>query len=458
MTKKYRRYEPNQTYLIAPDIRDWLPKGHLAFFLNDTVKTLDLSDIYMYYERSDRGQPPYDPAMMTRVLLYAYCIGRSSSRKIARAMYDDVAFRFLGAGNFPDFRTVSEFRRIHLKQLSKLFIQVLRLCVEADLVSNKVAAIDGLKIKANASLDSNMDYKTLCKEEKRLRKQIEEDLKRAIEIDEEEDRKFGKDKQGDELPPWTKDPEERMRRIRKAKEDLERKQKEIREKYDTRVEERAKEEAETGKKVRGRKLKVVPKEPENDTKRNTTDPDSRIMKARQGFVQGFNAQLAVDSKNQIIIAYDVVQDENDQHQLISIYEKIKENLGRLPDALTLDAGYWCEEEIRKILELIDLYIATSKDWKQRKALREKPPPRGRIPKDMSLRDRMERKLLTKRGRRTYKMRGKTVEPVNGQIKDARGFRQFLLRGIEKVKGEFALIVTTGNILKLWRYGNKVVSG
>jgi len=458
MTKKYRRYEPNQTYLIPPDIRDWLPKQHLAYFINDSVDGMDLSDIYKYYERSERGQPPYDPTLMTKILFYAYCIGKPASRKIDDAMHEDVAFRYLGAGNFPDFRTINEFRRIHLNALSKLFVQVLRMCKNAGMIGFEVAALDGMKIKANASLDQNRDYRSLCEEDEKLRKKIEEDLKKAIELDDEEDRKYGKDKKGNEPAPWVKDPVERRKRIRKMIEELKKKQEEERAKYDARVEERSKEEAETGKKVRGRKLKVVPKEPENDLKRNLTDPDSRIMKARQGFVQGYNAQIAVDAKNQIIIAHDVTQDENDQHQLEILAKLIKENLDRLPDAMALDAGYWCEEEIRKVLDLIDLYIATNKDWKQRKALREKPTPRGRMPKNISLRDRMERKLLTRHGRRIYKMRGKTVEPVNGQIKEARGFRQFLLRGIDKVKGEFALIATTSNILKLWRYRNKVASG
>ena len=457
MTKKFRRYDQNQTLLLPPDIRDWIPEGHLALFVSDTVDELDLSEIYDYYDE-DRGNPPYDPLMMTKVLTYAYCIGKASSRKIEKSIVDDVPFRYLAAGNFPDFRTISDFRKRHLTRLARLFVQVLRMCQEVGLVKLGKVSLDGMKMGANASLDNNRDYESLCKEEKELERLIEEALKKAIEIDEAEDNIYGKDKRGDELPDGLRNRKERKERLRKAREDLERRQKELHDKYETHMKERAKTEAETGKKIRGRKPNEVPKEPDNDTKRNTTDPESRIMKARQGILQGYNAQIAVDAESQVIVAHDVVQDENDFHQLPAMLKKIKENLGRLPDMLMADAGYWCEEEIRKFIDDVDLYIATLKDWKQRKALRDGPPPVGRIPKNLSLRDRMERKLLTKQGRRIYKMRGKTVEPVNGQIKDARGFRRFLLRGLEKVKGEFALIAATSNILKLWRHANKAASG
>lgn len=457
MTKKFRPYDQKQSLIIPPDLRDWLPDDHLAIFVSDTVDELDLAEIYDYYDEA-RGAPPYAPEMLVKVILYAYCIGRASSRKIGNALVDDIAFRYLGAGNFPDFRTISDFRRRHLKALSKLFVQVLKMCREVGLVKLGAVSLDGMKVKANASLDNNRDYEALCKEEDELEKLIEKALKKAIEIDDEEDKKYGKDKRGDELPEGLRNRKERKKRIRKAREELERRQKELRDKYEDRMEERARTEEKTGKGIRGRKPKEVPKKPDNDKKRNTTDPESRIMKGRHGYVQGYNAQIVVDVESQVIVAHDVVQDENDYHQLVSMLKLIEENLGRLPDALMADAGYWCEDEIRKVLDLLDLYIATTKDWKQRKALREKPPPRGRIPKDMSLRDRMERKLLTRHGRQMYKKRGKTVEPVNGQIKEGRGFRRFLLRGVEKVKGEFALITTTGNILKLWRHANKAANG
>lgn len=458
MTKKYRTYAPNQSFILPPDIRDWLPENHLSFFINDTVDTLDLSEIYDYYERSERGQPPYNPSMMVKVLLYAYCVGKPGSRRIEKALVEEVAFRILGAGNYPDFRTISDFRKIHITALSRLFIQILKLCRKAGLVDLSVVSLDGTKVQANASLDNNRDYETLCENEEELRKLIEKGLRKAIEIDDKEDELYGKDKRGDEKPEWMSNKKERLARIRKALEEIEREQREKHEGYEEKIDKRAQKEKKSGSKLRGRKPKEVPLIPDDEKKANTTDPESRMMKSSKGFVQGYNVQAAVDTKYQIIVAHDVVQDRNDYHQLVPMAKRIKENLGRIPDKLTADAGYWYEREIRKIMDAIDLFIATTKDWKERKALRELPTPRGRIPKNISLKDRMERKLRTLAGRAVYKLRGKTIEPPFGQVKEARGFRRFLLRGLEKVRGEFGLIATTGNILKLWRYGGKPAIG
>jgi transposase len=457
MTRKYRRYDPNQSFLLAPDIREWLPKEHLAFFINDTVDTLDLTEIYDYYEGSGRGAPPYEPSMLVKAITYGYCTGRPSSRKIEKGLVEDVGFRIIGAGNYPDFRTISDFRKIHLNSLSCLFAQVLKLCDEAGLVDLDVVAQDGSKFKANASLDQNRDYKTLCEEDERLIKKIKEDLRKAIELDELEDKKYGRDKRGDEPPEWMKDPKKRREWIRKAIGELDKEQRARREEYEEKLAERKAKEERSGTTLRGRKPKVVPAKPEDDVKANLTDPESRIMKTRSGYIQGYNAQAAVDSKHQIIVGTDVVQNRNDYHQLASMTGRIKKNMGRFPRAMVLDAGFSCEEEIRKVPAEIDLFIATNKDWKERKALREKPPPRGRIPSNMSPRDRMERKLLTKKGRKTYKIRGKTVEPIFGQIKTALGIDRFLLRGIEKAKGEWNLITMASNLLKLKRYGNKAPS-
>jgi transposase len=458
MTKKYRQYNPNQSYLLPPDIRDWLPENHLSFFINDTVDTLDLSNIYNYYESSERGQPPYNPSMMVKVILYAYCVGKPGSRRIEKALVEEVAFRILGAGNYPDFRTISDFRKIHITALSGLFIQILKLCRKAGLVDNNIVSLDGTKVQANANMDNNRDYETLSKDEEELRKRIEADLRKAIEIDEKEDALYGRDKRGDEMPDWMSSKKERLARIRKAMEEIEREQKEKHDGYEEKLDERARKEKKAGSKLRGRKPDEVPLIPDDDKKANTTDPESRIMKSSKGFVQGYNAQVAVDTKHQVVVAYDVVQDRNDSHQLVPMANKIKKNLGKAPKKMTTDAGYWNESEIRKIQDEIELFIATNKDWKERKALRELPTPKGRIPENMSLKDRMERKLRTLAGRAVYKLRGKTIEPTFGQIKEARGFRRFLLRGLRKVTGEYGLIVTTANILKLWRYGPKPATG
>ena len=454
MAKKYRRYDPNQSYLLQQDIRDWLPEGHLAFFIDSTIDNLDLSDIFDYYERSDRGYPPYHPTMMTKVLLYGYCIGLTASRRIAKAMHEDVAFRVLGAGNFPDFRTISDFRKIHLKRLGKIFVQVLELCKEADIVKLGVVAIDGTQIKANASMEKNRNYKNLCKKEKERRKElekmIEEDLKRAVELDEEEDRIYGRDKRGDEMPPGFRTRKDQLKRIKEAKERLEKKQKKKYLAYHNKRIMRAKKEWETGKKTRGWKLREVPKEPDDKMMANMTDPDSSLRKTRNGFIQGYNAQITVDAESQVIVAYDVVDDQNDLHQLVPMLKQTAKNVGKMPEATATDAGYWSPEGVGEASKLTDLYSATNKGWEERRLQMQKPPPRGRLPKNISPRDRMERKIRSKKGRVIYKMRGKSVEPAFGQIKEARGFKRFLLRGLEKVKGEWSLIALTHNILKLWR--------
>jgi len=451
MSKTYRRYDPEQEFLLPLNIRDWLPEGHLAFFVKDCVDQLDLSAIFEYYERSERGNPPYHPGMMTKALLYAYCVGMPSSRKIGKAMHEDVAFRVLGAGNFPDFRTVSEFRRIHLEALKGLFVQVLGMCKEVGLVKLGVVSLDGTKVKANASNEKNRTYAHLSKEEEQLYHAVEDLLREAQETDDEEDSIYGRDRRGDELPKELQRQKERLERIRKAKDDLERIQQEKRREYEHKRANRERLEKETGKKLRGRKLKPVNEAPDNGTKRNTTDPDSRVMKTRNGHVQGYNGQVAVDCSSQVILAADVTQECNDLHQLVPMMKQVQRNTSQLPEKGVMDAGYWCEDQIRQIHDEIDLYIATTKDWKQRKTLKEQPPPRGRIPKNITMRERMERKLRTKKGQAVYRQRGTTVEPTIGQTKEARGFTRFLLRGTRKVKGEWDLICTTHNMLKLWRH-------
>jgi len=450
MAKKYRPYQPNQEYLLPPNIHDWLPENHLAYFISETVDNLDLSEIFEYYEPSDRGNPPYHPTMMTKVIFYAYCIGTPSSRKIDKALEEDVPFRVLGAGNFPDFRTISEFRRIHLEPLSGLFVQVLELCETAGMVKLGVVAIDGTKIKANASMDKNRKHKKLTEEEERLEKIVKDMFEQAENIDKDEDRIYGPTNRGDELPKGFRTRKERLERIRKAKEDLEKAQREKQEKYEKMIDERKKKEEGTRKKLRGRKPKKIDDINEDKAVANTTDPESRIMKTRKGFIQGYNAQAGVDCESQVIVAAAVTQEQNDKHQLVPMLNLIRENTGKNPNKTIEDAGYWNHDQINNVDNDIELFIATDKDWKQREKLRMLPPPRGRIPNNLSPKDRMERKLLTKRGKAIYKMRGCTIEPAFGQIKDSRGLKKFLLRGLNKVNGEWNLMCITHNILKLWK--------
>ena len=457
MGKKYRFYDPKQTLIIPPNIDEWLSKDHLARFISDVVDEIDISPILDYYEVELKGGPPYDPRMMVKVRMYSDAIGIPSSRKIADGMYDDMGLRYMGAGNFPDFRTISDFRRIHHDNLAGLFLQVLELCKQAGLVKMGTVAIDGTKMKASASKDKNFTLETLKKKEReeleRIARKIIED---GIKVDEEEDRIFGPDNKGYGMP------EDAIERIRKAKRELEEKRRKELDDYEKNQEERRKKEEETGKKLRGRKPKH-PNQMELDyqsgkKKRptaNTTDPDSRLMKTRNGYIQGYNAQASVDADTHIILAAEITQDCNDKHQLEPMLNKTMKNTGEVPKHGTFDAGYDNEDQISKFRDIIDLYIPTHKDWKQRKAMREQPPPRGRIPNNMSNRERMERKLLTKKGKKIYKKRCCSVEAVFGNIKSAMGLDKFLLRGTEKCDSEWKMYCTAFNLLKLWRTGFKI---
>jgi len=456
MAKKYRYYDPKQTLLLPPNLDDWLPDDHLARFISDVVDGLDLSKIMKHYESNERGGPPYDPQMMTKVRMYADCVGKPSSRVIWKSMVEDIGFRFLGAGNFPDHRTISDFRKIHHKELADLFVQVLTLCELAGLVKMGTVAIDGTKVKANASIDKNYTMESLTKKEERYKEMARKIIKEGIKIDEEEDRIFGPDNTGSSMP------KDALKRIEEAKKELERLKKAELDEYKKRLKDRKEQEEKTGKKMRGRK----PKHPDEKRRRNkdgtkkapvinTTDPDSRIMKTRKGLIQGYNPQIAVDADTQIILATTLTHEQNDIRQLSPMLEETIKNTGKTPKCVTADAGYDNEDQINQFKDKIDLYIPTQKDWKQRKAMRELPPPRGRIPKHYTERQRRERKLLTKKGKKTYKKRGSSVEPVIGQIKYGRGLDRLLLRGDEKGDSEWIMYCIGHNLLKLWRKVGKI---
>ena len=430
MSKTFRPYEPDQISLMPASMRDWLPSDHLAYFISDIVDNLDLSAIMERYSGEDRGYPPYHPAMMVKVLLYAYCIGVASSRKIEKRLCEDIAFRVLAANNTPDFRTISDFRKDHLKALAGLFLQVLKLCQKAGLVKLGHVALDGTKIKANASKHKAMSYKRMKEEEVRLEAEVAELLKKAESVDEEEDQRYGKGKKGDELPKELAFRDSRLKRIQEAKAALE---------AEARLEAEKKPDKNDGDGT-----------PPDKAQRNFTDPDSHIMPTSGGkyFIQAYNAQAAVDSANQIIVAAEVTNKPTDRGQAEPMMDIVKVNAGQLPCQMSADAGYFSSDAVSNLTILgIDVYMPPDKIGHR---FTLPPAPRGRIPQCLSIADRMRRKLRTKKGKVCYGLRKELPEPVFGQIKQVRGFNHFLLRGLENVSSEWKVICTGHNLLKLFK--------
>ena len=445
MSKTYRAYNPDQQLLLPAALQEWLPSDHLAYFISDVVEQLDLSDIMARYERERRGGPPnpraYHPELMVKVLLYGYCVGVASSRRIARRLHEDIAFRVLAANSTPDFRTtcfrtISDFRKDNLAELSDLFLQVLALCQLAGLAKLGHVALDGTKVKANASKHKAMSYGRMKERSAQLAAEVAELLRRAQAADEEEDRRYGRDKRGDELPKELAFREGRLEKIREAMAALEAE---------------AQAEAELAEGV-GKEQSGVP---DDKAQRNFTDAESRIMPAPGGrdFVQAYNCQAVVDSDHQVIVAAQATSQASDKQQAVAMIEEAIANTGAVPREVSADAGYYSAKAVDELYALgTDPYVAPEKT---RHGTVLPPAPRGRIPNQLSPRDRMRRKLLTKKGRERYALRMATVEPVFGQIKQGRGFRQFLLRGLEKVKGEWSLICTGHNLLKLFRFGARL---
>ncbi len=436
MSKTYLPYDPDQQLLLPAALQEWLPDDHLAYFISDVVDQLDLSEITVRYEQERRGAPPYHPRMMVKVLLYGYCIGVASSRRIAQRLHEDIAFRVLAANNAPDFRTISDFRKDHLAALTGLFLQVLGFCQRAGMVKLGHVALDGTKVRANASKHKAMSYKRMKEQEAQLSAEVAELLRRAQEVDEEEDRRYGKDQRGDELPEELAFREGRLEKIREAMAALEA-------------------EAQAAAGQAGAEGKEHPGVPDDKAQRNFTDAESRIMPAPGGrdFLQAYNCQAVVDHAHQVIVAARATNLTSDKQQAVVMIEETISNTGAVPKEVSADAGYYSAKAVEEISTLgVDPFIAPE----QTRHGRVVPPaPRGRIPKHLSPRDRMRRKLQTKRGRQRYALRMETVEPVFGQIKQGRGFRQFLLRGLEKVNGEWSLICTRHNLLKLFRFGRLV---
>jgi len=432
MPKGYRTYLPEQDLLLPPSLRQWLAEDHLVYFVSDVVDQLDLSAIHTVYEKEKRGQPPYDPRLMTKLLVYGYCTGVFSSRRIQKRLREDIPFKVLAAGNEPDFRTISDFRKIHIATLEGLFEQVLAMALECGAIQLGRVSLDGTKLKANASKHKAMSYGRMKEKHQQLKAEVKQLLDQAADADETEDRQYG-DKRGDELPEELRRRETRLAKIKEAKKVVER-----------RARDKAAEEGKSAEEAQRAK-------PDDKDQYNFTDPESRMMKGADGFVQGYNAQAAVEPKLLLIVGQSVTEATNDKKQLIPMVELIEQQSGQRPETILADNGY-CSEQNLEDLESADEperkiegFIATGK---QKHGEHRLPAQRGPLPKGATRVDRMKRKLKTKVGKAVYAARKCVVEPVFGQIKQARGFRQFLLRGKEKVKGEWALLCLTHNILRL----------
>jgi transposase len=492
--KTFRPWLPEQVWLLPPSPIDWLPVNHLVFFLLDLIDQLDLDPILRIYRQKDaRGEKAYDPRMMVVLLLYGYCVGLPSSRKIEKACSEDLAFRVLSGNQQPDHTRISEFRRKHLQILEGLFVQVLQLCQKAGLVKLGHVALDGTKVEANASKHKAMSHERMEKSEAQLRQEMRALLRKAELIDAQEDSQYGKGKRGDELPKELEHRVERLEKIRQAKAELEAEAAESHaRKRQHQAEEAAKAAAAADAEDKERKSRraermqqradgakdlaiakaeaaglsepeLAPRgpmdlpsrglptdaegNPKAKAQRNFTDPDSHIMKGPDGYLQGYNAQAAVDAEHQIIVAIGVSNQAPDAEHLKPMLERIKANTGALPKTFSADAGYWSEDNANACESGgIDPHIATGR---QKHGVKPRPS-RGPAPREQGARGRMDRRLRSKAGKEIYAQRKAIVEPVFGQTKEARGLRRFLLRGLEKVNGEWSLMCTGHNLLKLFR--------
>ena len=485
--KTYKPWNPTVAYLLPPSPRDWLAEDHLVYFLLDLLDQLDLSAIESAVQGKDhRGTRSFAPRMMVGLLLYGYCVGVFSSRKLEKATYEDVAFRVLCGGCHPDHTRISEFRRVHLEALRDLFLQVLKLCQRAGLVKLGHVAFDGTKMPANASKHKAMSYKRMLEEELRLKKEIEELLSRSEEADRADDDRYGEGVRGDELPEELRRRKSRLARIQEARAALEEEAKQARAQELEEQAERARERAanHADPKERKRAATVAEKKeaqaeemrgddndappsfvtpeglpmhqpktktdgtPDEKAQRNFTDPESRIMESGGSFEQAYNCQAGVDSEHQVIVSQAISNQSPDNGNLQPMMQQTVDNCGEAPDAASADAGYWAPGVSPAAAVLgIALYVSTAR---RKHGMAQEPIPDGPPPDDADEREMMRHRLRTVEGRETYARRKAIVEPVFGQIKEAQGFRRFLLRGMEKVSGEWSLVCTTHNLLKLFR--------
>jgi transposase len=436
MSKTFRSWDVDQGWLLPPSIHEFVGAGHLAHFVRDTVRAgLDLSAIEGTYEE-ERGQPPYHPAMMTALLLYGYARGVYASRRLAQACEERVDFMAVSGLNKPDFRTIAEFRRRHLVALSELFVQVLRLCQAAGLVKLGHVAVDGTKLKANASRHKAMSYGRMKQSEPKLSAEVDAWLKAAEAADAADDAEFGADLRGDETPAWMADKQKRLERIRAAKAELE-----AEAKADPADLDPDGPGPSSGMQERGHRKLSKDGGPPDKAQRNFTDPDSRIQPTRDGFIAGYNGQIAVDQAHQIILAQRLQTNPADYGGLIPLVDQAKTNLGRKLREVSGDAGFATEANLTAMAErTVRAYLAPGRHGRDRD---------DEIVFKNSPRMTAMAKTLKRAGHRSrYRLRKQVVEPVFGQIKQARGFRQFLLRGLDNVRAEWALVCTAHNLLKL----------
>jgi transposase len=498
--KTFRPWQPEQTTLLPPSPREWLSEDHQVYFLLDLVDELDLSQVLIpAHSKDPRGEKGFDPRMMTLLLLYAYCVGIVSSRRIERACYEDLAFRVLTGNQQPDHSRISEFRRRNLDALKGLFIQILRLAQKAGMVSLGHVALDGTKIQANASKHKAMSHERMLRAEKELEEEINALMRKAEILDAQEDRRYGKGNRGSDLPDELRRRQDRLARIRQARKEMEAETAAAtaRQRQQEAEEARAKaaaahesdapaaEQAELNRKAEAAAAKAMaardkaieaaenagveppdleplaadamPRRglarkadgtPTTKTQRNFTDADSHLMQSGGTYLQGYNCQVAVDGDYQVIVAVGVSNQPPDVEHMEPMLQRIADGTGAMPDVMTMDAGFWSEDNVKVCADQgIDAYIATG-----RLPHGQPPPPkRGPMPKDADAKTRMARKLRSKKGSAIYAQRKAIVEPVNGQIKEGRGLRRFLLRGLEKVDAEWHLIAATHNLLKLFRF-------
>jgi transposase len=464
--KNYRTWDADQASHEPVSPRDALPEDDLVFFLLDLVPQLDLAPFHSHYARELRGQPPFDVTMMVTLLVYAYCVGVCSSRKIAAACERNLAFRAIVGDDPPDFRTISDFRKIHTAAFRPLFLEVLRVAGEMGMVKLGNLSTDGTKMGANASRHKAMSYGYMSKEIERLEGEIERLLEQAEQLDAEQDAALGS-RRGDELPDELKRREQRLAKIREAKARLEAEARARAEaEQRRRDEEQARREAE-GRKRRGKEPAPIDPTPEDKAQTNFTDAESRIRKqSNKGFDYSYNAQAVVDGAEQIIVAAEATNAANDKEQAVPMAQAALENLKAAgierrteaegtpaPIPNTADAGYFSEEAVGKLEAMgIDPHIAVG-----RQKHHEAPVPveAAAPPAGASVKEKMQHKLHSAVGKALYAARKQIVEPVFGMIKSARGIRRFLLRGLEKVSAEWQLICLTHNLLKIWRRSNRV---
>jgi transposase len=451
MAREFRESNIEQMYLLPPDIREWLPQKHRAWFVSQTVEALDLTRMEEKYQsKSGAGPRAYAPATMLKVLVYWYCVGVRSSRKLELATHEQVAFRVLSAGQHPDHDTIARFRRENLGEIEGLFLQVLGLCKKAGLVKLGRVVLDGTKIKASANKSKSRTYEQLNKSEEDLKRQIREALEDAERIDQEEDELYGKGKTEEYLPEELASYEKRAELIKELKKKIEEEavleKEKVREEVKKRREEDKQWELDTGQKFEGR----YPQEPGvgkkpliSESRRNPTDFDSRIMKENRtgGFIQGYNCQAVVD-ENQIIIAVKVTNQNNDKALAPVMMEEVRKNTGELPQNLSADSGYFGERDIVRLAP-IDCYIPPLEKDKGKRLVEIGD-------KKITLTEAMKQKLQTSDGKEFYRKRKSTIEPVFGQIKESQFFRAFLLRGMKKVAAEWNLVAMCHNLIKLFR--------